>query len=99
MGRFQRGRTALSIANGIEAEASLAVVLVARLAAAVGSAVSVGESGVRADLPGQHAKEAGRPGRIRLVVDGVRQDGGYSAVRWRDVDMSVSVLVGYCRKK
>jgi hypothetical protein len=39
MGRFQPGRTALSSADGIEAEAGLAVVLMACLVAAVGGAV------------------------------------------------------------
>src|SRR5215469_2514592 len=59
MDRFQPGRTALSSADGIEAEAGLAVVLVACLVAAVGGAVE---------------QRRVHCGRIPLVyVDGMRQ--------------------------
>ena len=59
MGRFQLGRTALSSADGIEAEAGLAVVLVAHLVAAMGGAV---------------AKRSAHFGLIPVVnVDGMRQ--------------------------
>ena len=54
---------------------------------------------MRTDLAGQRAEEDMPPRGIRLVVDGVGQDGGHPAVRWRDVSMSVSVLVGHGRKK